>query len=161
MCMGLTSAGTVLSPALTLARRESRSPWERWCGHPNGKGVESSGLDETALVGRAMTACADEVRKACERLPALVRMLWMSCRCSVCFKSSRSRSIINLSLSRAPPWHWPAWWQNTIIIGEGTVEQQTRLLRPSCVLPTWTVTLSTCPERRLAIGQRCLHVGWC
>ena len=102
--------------------------------------LRSSGLDETAFLGRAMAACAAEVRTACGQLPAAMRDALAEVRGRVARDELRllqteplqlqssylsfqeyfaARAICEegTRLSGAPPWQWPAGWANALALG--------------------------------------------
>ena len=107
----------------------------------NSNKIKSSGLDETALVSRAMATCTSEVREVCARLPTSSALdeLWRR----VAHDELPLLSLLQVEplqlqsshlsfqeffcaqalcegtrLSGAPPWQWPAWWKNVLVIGK-------------------------------------------
>ena len=106
--------------------------------------LKSSGLDETALLGRSMAVCAEEVRVACEtklsqelrdalkeirdrvandQLPllSLLQMEPLQLQSShLSFQeyfAARALCEEGTVLSGAQPWQWPAWWANAVALG--------------------------------------------
>ena len=105
--------------------------------------LRSSGLDETALLGRAMAASAAALRVACEQLPAEMRKALFEVRRRVEndelpllsllqaeplqlqsshlsfqeYFAARTLCEKGTVLSGALPWQWPAWWSNALKLG--------------------------------------------
>ena len=105
--------------------------------------LRSSGLDETAFLGRAMAACAAEVRTACGQLPAAMRDALAEVRGRVArdelpllsllqakplqlqsshlsfqeYFAARALCEEGTRLSGAPPWQWAAGWANALAFG--------------------------------------------
>ena len=105
--------------------------------------VRSSGLDETALLVRAMVGSADELHAERERLPQEMGDALRTLRERVMQDKLPLLSLLQVEplqlqsshlsfqeyfaaraiceggarLSGVPPWQWPAWWSNTVKIG--------------------------------------------
>ena len=123
--------------------------------------LTSSGLDETKVLARAMAACADDVRTACEaKLSDGMRKALRTVRERVMrdelpllsllqaeplqlqashlsfqeYFAARALCEEGTVLSGAPPWQWPAWWANAVKLGEEMGEPFARgLLRAAGV----------------------------
>ena len=105
--------------------------------------VRSSGLNETAALIHAMEASAEEVRSACNDLPIATKDALAEVRRRVAKDELPLLSLLQTEplklqsshlsfqeyfaaralcagtlLSGAPPWQWPAWWANTLSLGE-------------------------------------------
>jgi Ran GTPase-activating protein (RanGAP) involved in mRNA processing and transport len=106
--------------------------------------LRSSGLDETAVLQRAMAARAPAVRAACEaRLSVALRTALRTVRERVLVDALPLLSLVQseplrlqsshlsfqeyfaaralceegTKLSGTPPWQWPAWWANAVELG--------------------------------------------
>jgi Ran GTPase-activating protein (RanGAP) involved in mRNA processing and transport len=106
--------------------------------------LHSSGLDETAVLQRAMVARAPAVRAACEaRLSVALRTALRTVRERVLVDALPLLSLVQseplrlqsshlsfqeyfaaralceegTKLSGTPPWQWPAWWANAVELG--------------------------------------------
>jgi Ran GTPase-activating protein (RanGAP) involved in mRNA processing and transport len=106
--------------------------------------LRSSGLDETAVLQRAMVARAPAVRAACEaRLSVALRTALRMVRERVLVDALPLLSLVQseplqlqsshlsfqeyfaaralceegTKLSGTPPWQWPAWWANAVELG--------------------------------------------
>ena len=105
----------------------------------------SSGLDETAFLANAMELVAADVHRECAKLSAEMKQALRGVRRRVASDALPLLEIVQLEplqvqsshlsfqeyfaarslcepgtrLSGTMPWRWPAWWANTIAIGEG------------------------------------------
>jgi len=107
--------------------------------------LTSSGLDERAVLARAMVSSAAEVRQACAALPKRTRDALAELRHRVAHDELPLLSLLSTEPLRvqsshlsfqeyfaaraiseegthtklwgAPPWQWPVWWANSVSIG--------------------------------------------